>query len=356
MVGMVLVLIAVVVVAVVASLVFLRLRPRGGDLDSVRSYHSALGTLEHLSERNERPPVKVIGAPAGRHGAPVGPAAGSLGPGAQPVPPVPVRGNDEFPDPGAPLVFDDARPADRPPTRPAPDEPLPQRVDRAHRHALESMNHRPRRMTAVVLVAVVLVLVAGLAYAGSKRTRSTRHPSAASAPSGSTRPTPTSPSSAASDTTHRRGSTTAGRKEPAKKGPTTTTAPPTSIVASSTFGASATFPVTTDAYRLSLVASEPCWVLARSATSGATLWTGTVAAGGHQVIPATGVVTLEVGAPVASLEVDQVPVVLPTPFHTPFVATFEPAGAAAASGATTSTSSGTGATSTGGGAVTGTSG
>ena len=84
MVGMVLVLIAVVVVAVLAALMFLRLRPRGGDLESVRSYHSALGTLEHLSERigpptvrpvrvvpsgqSETPPVRVV--PTGQAEAP----------------------------------------------------------------------------------------------------------------------------------------------------------------------------------------------------------------------------------------------------------------------------------------------
>ena len=40
-----------------------------------------------------------------------GPAAG-VGTGRS-VPPVPVRGNDEFPDPEVPLIFDDSRPRDR---------------------------------------------------------------------------------------------------------------------------------------------------------------------------------------------------------------------------------------------------
>ena len=335
MVGMVLVLIAVVVVAVLAALTFLRLRPRGGDLESVRSYHSALGTLEHLSDRTGQSAVRVVG-PAGPP-AEVGvgqprPAAG--GAGGPVVPPVPVRGSDEFPDPGSPLVFDDARPADRPRPQPTSEGPAASRVDRAQRHALESMNHRPRRMTAVVLVAVVLVLVAGLAYAGSKRSRSAGHPDTTSAAaSGSTRPTATSPASAASDR-HARSTGAHHEANGAKKA--STAKPPTRIVAVSTSASSATFPVDDNAYLLSLTASGPCWVLARSASSGATLWTGTMAAGGRQVISATGAVTLELGAPTVSVTVDQVPVVLPTPFHTPFLATFQPAAATATTTTTTS--------------------
>jgi len=344
MVGMVLVLIAVVVVAVLAALMFLRLRPRGGDLESVRSYHSALGTLEHLSDRTGQSPVRVVSPPGRPAGAGVGQpreAAGAAGVPA--VPPVPVRGSDEFPDPGSPLVFDDARPADRPRIQPSTEGPATYRVDRAQRHALESMNHRPRRITAVLLVAVVLVLVAGLAYAGSKRSKSTGHPATTSAvASGSTRPTATSPASAASDR-HARGSGEHHKVGDAKKVPAA--AHPTRIVAVSTSASSATFPVDVDAYLLSLTASAPCWVLARSASSGATLWTGTMVAGGRQTISATGAVTLELGAPTVAVTVDQVPVVLPTPFHTPFLATFQPA-ASTASTTTTTTSSPLDATST----------
>jgi len=92
-----------VVLVVVAVAVALVRRPRGDDVHSVRNYNHALGTLEHLSER--------IGPPTVR------PIARQETPGItseRVVPPVPVRGTDEFPDPDAPIVFDDARPHDRP--------------------------------------------------------------------------------------------------------------------------------------------------------------------------------------------------------------------------------------------------
>ena len=55
------VLAAVAVVAVAAGIVLVFRRPEGNDLDSVRSYHSALGTLEQLSERPSRSTVSVAG-------------------------------------------------------------------------------------------------------------------------------------------------------------------------------------------------------------------------------------------------------------------------------------------------------
>src|ERR1700686_521134 len=104
------VLAAVAVIAVAAGIVLVFRRPEGNDIDSVRSYHSALGTLEHLSDRSPRSTVNVVG-PAARAAAepgvprsyrrPVGGPPGTTpGPGSdRSVPPVPVRGNDEFPDP-----------------------------------------------------------------------------------------------------------------------------------------------------------------------------------------------------------------------------------------------------------------
>jgi len=338
MVGMVLVLIAVVVIAVGAVLVFLRLRPRGGDLDSVRSYHSALGTLEHLGQQAGPSGVRVVG-PAERPAEESRvrprrdvPAAGGL----PPVPPVPVRGSDEFPDPGTPLVFDDARPADRVQSRTAPEGGAgPARVDRAQRHALDSMNRRPRRVTTIAAAVVLLALVAGLAYSGS------RHPhhaaSATTSPPASTPGTvgthparSTSPSTSAPPR-HTHGAPSGHRHTRT----TTATTAPSRIVAVSTTGASATYQVASATYQLSLSATEECWVLARSSATGATLWTGTLSAGANQLIPATGAVTLELGAPGVTVAVDRVPVVFPTPFHTPFEATFEPAASASAPATTT---------------------
>src|ERR1700736_4314871 len=137
MVGMWIVVVAVVVIAVVAFVATFIRRPRGDDLNSVRSYHSALGTLEHLSERTSQPTANVVPPvhPAdesrvrprfySRSGAEGDAPAAECGPGgasahtAKPpgttrsVPPVPVRGNEEFSDPETPLVFDDSRPRDR---------------------------------------------------------------------------------------------------------------------------------------------------------------------------------------------------------------------------------------------------
>jgi hypothetical protein len=352
MVEMVVVLIAVVVVAALAALVFVRLRPRGGDLDSVRSYHSALGTLEHLADRTGPSPVRVIGD-AERPGETTPHQRVDPGPPAsRQVPPVPVRGSDHFPDLAEPIVFDDARHADRPRAQAQLDGVGPVRLDRAQRYALESMNHRPRRVTTVLISVVVLALFAGLAYAGSKHSKPSRRSAAPATPTtsaihptGSTAPTVAS---------HAIGPGGTGAHHH-KKAATTTTTAPSRIVAVSTTGASAPFPVGSDSYRLALTASGPCWVLARSAATGSTVWTGTVLAGATQVIPATGEVTLELGAPGVSLTVNRVPVVFPTPMHTPFEATFQPITSATAAGGS-STTSGAPATSTTTTASTGTTG
>ena len=109
------------------------------------------------------------------------------------------------------------------------------------------------------------------------------------------------------------------------------------MVALSSTGASALYPVANNSYTVTVTASAPCWVLATVASSGSTLWTGTLQAGGSQAIQATGAVKLELGAPSVTLTVDNVPVVLPTPVHTPFVATFQPTAAAPSGAATTTT-------------------
>jgi hypothetical protein len=340
MVWMVLVLVAVVVVAALAVAVFLRLRPRGGDLDSVRSYHSALGTLEHLGDRVGQSSVRVAGSAEREAESHVRPRIDPGDVGAPHVPPVPVRQSDEFPDPSAsPLVFDDARPGDAPRNQPPHEGAGPLRADRAHRHALESMNHRPRRTTAVVLTVIVLALFAVLAYSGSRRSKSTTtsRSSHTSVPTtGAAHPIrTTSPTSTASPTAH--------RSRPGQHGThraTTTTTAPARIVAVSTSTVAATYPVTASgSYQLSLSASGPCWVLARSVATGATVWTGTLQAGGTQGIRASGAVTLELGALGTTVTLDGVPVVLPSPMHTPFVATFQPAAPGTSTGTTSSTGS-----------------
>jgi hypothetical protein len=335
--AMLLVLIAVGAAAIVAALVFLRLRPRGGDLNSVRSYHSALGTLEHLADRSGGSHVNVVRPTGEQAGSRVRPQSSPDAGAGREVPPIPVRGNDEFPDPETPLVFDDARPVDRNLTQPPSRGAGPPGVDRAHRHALESMNRRPRRITAVAVSVAVLVIFAALAYTGSRHSASAGHThrSGSSTDASSASQITEASSSPVSRTIQRRGAAAHRRKRPS--GSTATV--PSRIVAVSTSGATATYSVITDSYRLSITASGPCWVLARSATPDATLWTGTLQAGASQVITATGTTTLELGAPSVLVTVNKVPVVFPTPFRTPFEAVFQPAGSGAASSGTPSPSS-----------------
>jgi hypothetical protein len=93
--------------------------------------------------------------------------------------------------------------------------------------------------------------------------------------------------------------------------------------------------VADNSYRVAVSVAGPCWVLATAVSTGATLWTGTLQAGATQVIPATGTTKVELGALGATLTVDNVPVTLPTPEHTPFEATFQPSLTAAPGSTTT---------------------
>jgi hypothetical protein len=371
MVGMWIVL-AAVVVLIVAIVVFAAIRrPRGDDLNSVRSYHSALGTLEHLADRNG-PVVKPVSAPVGETRStrpPVGdpPSDGATGaprsyrrpdayagdaapgltaatpaPPAPPaaggspvVPPVPLRVDGQPPDPSVPLVFDDARPKDRARPESSADGVPANRTDRAQRNALHSMNHRRRRGSTASIVVAAVVIFAVLAYVGSRRS-GTNHPSHAATHTTSTTTGTSNPSGTAHSTT-----TAPAKKKHTKPTPTTV---PTQIVAVTSTSTRAVYPVTTAAYTLDLAASGPCWVDATTSATGATLWTGTLQAGGTQVIHASGSVTVEMGSPTLSIALNNVPVEFPTPIHTPFTAAFQPG--AAASAATTTTTAPVGSTTT----------
>jgi Domain of unknown function (DUF4115) len=368
MVGMWIVLAVVVLIAVGAFVATVIRRPRGDDLHSVRSYHSALGTLEHLSERTNRPTPDVA-APAdpssdsrlrprfySRAGAegdapPMGqgedrgdPGHPSLPPGTdRSVPPVPVRGTEQFPDPGAALVFDDSRPRDHHRRSSAPDGGQVSRTDRAQRHALDSMNHRPRRGASLMIVVAALVLFGVLAYVGSRRSNpSIHHTSATSTTAHTARSTGTSATVSGSSP---QGSSTT---KPKGKTKSTATTAPSQIVALSSTSTTAVYPVGASSYRLTVTATGPCWVSATNPLTGSTLWTGTLQSGAVQQIQANSIVRLDLGAPSASLAVNGVPVVLPTPLHSPFAATFEPPSGTSTSGTTaTSTTAGSTTTSTG---------
>jgi hypothetical protein len=357
-------LVGVVLVVVVAVMVVVVRRPRGNDLSSVRKYHSALGTIEHLSERIGQAPVKVVGASEGTvdGGPPTGFDGGRGGggpdgleddagprsgadpsghvrtvPGTNPWDPSgPVRGNGGHSGLGDPLVFDDSHPRE-PSRREGSAQGAPSaRAERAQRHALESMNRRPRRGITVMVAVVVVVVFATLALLGSGRSQ-THHGQTGSATSpDSVTSTSVARTTASTSTTQARSARQGGhpdrRGEKPKPTPTTL---PTRILAVSTTPGGATYPVSSNSYSVTVNASAPCWVLARTVSSGATLFTGTLEAGAARVIQATGAITVELGAPTASLSAENLPVVLPIPLHTPYVATFQPVALGAAPGSAT---------------------
>jgi hypothetical protein len=354
---------AVVVVLVVIVVAFRR--PRTDDLHSVRSYHSALGTLENMSDRPGPPASGPTGAPdrssvghvrprfysrASAEGEAVAPGdpgpAGPSGTGRHPgsVTPVPLGDLDAIGDPATPLVFDDAQP-DRPGTLPAPQgtqEIAPAvRLDRAQRHALESMNRRPRRITTVSIVVVVVVVFAVLAVIGSRRSNAPHHASstttsAAHRAAKSTTSTAPTPGQGAQ--------VPPGKKKPGTKAPPTTV--PTQLVALSSTSTSATYSVATDTYTVTVSASGPCWVGATTVATGSTLWEGTLQAGQVQVIPASGMVTVQLGTTAATIKVGKLPVILPSPLHSPFLATFQTPGTASSTSTTATTLPATGTSGT----------
>ena len=104
--------------------------------------------------------------------------------------------------------------------------------------------------------------------------------------------------------------------------PPTTTPPqvqPTSSTAiTADYGAPAT------GYTVGLQATGPCWVLATTPSTGAVVWTGTLAAGQTRSIPATGNLLLRLGAANdVSVTLNGEPVVFPTGFHSPFDMSFQ---------------------------------
>jgi hypothetical protein len=321
--------VAVAVVAVGAVVAKVTWRPNADETHSVRNYQSAVGTMEHLAERRGQSTVRVLGG-ADQSGQPTGsPSVHIRGRAGDPaVPPVPVRGSDEFPDPDVPLVFDDADPTGR--VRRFGGEGTSDgfRSERARRQALQSMNHRPRRWVVTTVVVVVLAAFGALAVVGSRR--SPHHSSTPStATTGSSRST--APGRVSTTVPHRRGTTPPPR--------TTTTTTPKQLTAASSTAGTAVYAIASTPYQVTVSAIGECWVGATNRSTGATVWTGTLAAGASQTIVGTGPMSVELGATSVSLTVNGVPVVLPNPIQSPFDAVFEPVAPTAATTTTTSTTS-----------------
>jgi cytoskeletal protein RodZ len=255
------------------------------------------------------------------------------------VPPVPVRGNDGFPDPERPLVFDDSVPLDRVRSQGSAEEPAGVRADRAKRHALESMNHRPKRLTSVLIIAAVILLFGSLAYVGSRRSSSNHAHTASATASTASSASHRSSSSPVSDPSSGSGSGSGDKDKDKDKDKSTATTQPSRIVALTSTSTSATYPVGSTSYQVTVVATGSCWVAATSVSTGSTIWAGVLQAGAVQVIAATGTVTVQLGTPSAFLTLDKVPVILPRPAYSPFVATFRPTSATTPSVSTPATGS-----------------
>jgi hypothetical protein len=99
------------------------------------------------------------------------------------------------------------------------------------------------------------------------------------------------------------------------------------VVASSS-PSQATYTVPQSTYVLTLtVTSGECWVQATSQASGAALFTGLLTAGQSQVLHASGVTLLDIGAPhELAVAANGASVAYPAGFLTPFNMTFQPQG------------------------------
>jgi len=306
------IVVAVVAVVVLVAIVALVLRRRGSDeVHSVEGYRQTLDTLHDMQVRSSS--VRFVG-------------------GTGPPPPTrpPVAGADGEGAPGAegnPLRFEDHSLAATPRT---------ERIAQRQRdRAIASMNHRPRRIGALVLAGLVgIVIVGALFVAGTHHHNGATTTTAAGAHSATS--TTAAGAHSATTTTVRHG----------RRPRTTTTTVPTSFTAVTTTATSALYVPPASSYTLTLVAtSGNCWVLVESTATGKTLYTGTLVPGTPQAVSATGESKITVGAPSAfSVVLDGEPVIMPSSVQSPFEITFLPATttsttAAASTGATGTTAS-----------------
>jgi hypothetical protein len=312
------VLVVVVLVAVAAWAVY----RRGTDeTHSVEGYRQTLDTLQGIRSRSPSGSVRVLGDPTGADDRAGAPAAGGFGVGKP-------SGSPPATEPSA-LVFED-------PSLAGGGGSLQSRANRRTQdRAMSAMNHRPHRLGAPILVAVVVLAVLVAVVVVGARTKppnhkttvtTTTHPAGRSttrttgAPAGSGR--------GGSNTTVTTGSGTGDKssKSDGRKTAVSTTTVPLSFTAVTSTATTATYTPPTASYTVTFTTTTgDCWVNVSSAT-GSTLLSQTFTPGESKSMTATGKTTVILGAPSAvSITLDHEPVVLPTGYQTPFTITLLPA-------------------------------
>jgi hypothetical protein len=283
------VIIIVVVVSSLVGVILLRRRSHD-DVHTIEGYHRVAHTLEVINEHPQGAEKSADPVVAPKHSYPE--SAVRLTDAAtvrlthpEPTDVPPIAPPEVAPRVGA-ITFDDALAPVKGETALKPDDP-----------AIGSMNRRPRRLLAPGLAVIgVLALVAVLLVFGVH----------------SNKPPPKRHAAAATTTS------TAGR-------PTTTTTLPVVSPPQVTSATDATYAVGENTYTLLLSAtSSECWVSVTGPT-GASIFSGVLNAGQQQSIPATGLVSVEVGAPGAfAATVNGTAVTLPTNYQTPLTLHFTP--------------------------------
>jgi hypothetical protein len=295
------IMVAVVVAALTVALFTRRLAH--DDAHSVEGYHRSLHTLESI---NAHPGGSGGHAESGSGARPAYPESAVRPAGTstvrvtdRPSPALPPVPRPPVVDPDSPVTFDDVGQSPTVPTQPAA---------ALRDKAMGTINHRPRRLAApATAVGAVLVLVVVLLMTGSHSVPPTRHHHSGSTPRHSTSSPPK-----------------AHRKQTARTTPAPQ-APAVSLPQSGTTH-SATYDVSVSDYTLALSASSgACWVDATSASSGATLFAGTLTAGEQRSFAVRGPVTVIIGAPtVFGATVNGAAVVLPPGFQAPFTMSVVP--------------------------------
>jgi hypothetical protein len=324
------ILAAVVVVGVIAAAVF-RNRTRD-EVHSVEHYHRQLHTLEEMRTHS---PSGTEGNGDNGHDDAAYPASAFRVSGSStvrltdaghtivpPAPPPPVK------NPGEPVLFVDSH------VTPDASEPSTSNfMSGADDKAMHSINHRPKRLGALVALAAVVVLIVVLIVAGMhSNTPPARHPTSGTATTVTSTPT---------HSHHPRSGTggSSGHKTQKKSAVTTTTLAPVVSAPAPTSANAANYAVGAASYSLALSAtSGDCWVSATNTSTGDVLFTGVLTAGQSHTVAATGPVTIVAGAPADfAATVNGVAVQLPFGFQAPFTMTLATPGAASGSSSSTTT-------------------